>query len=56
MDRLLSEDEPKKGQPWPIHSSQVGLAKELMESGITVGLTYIVTPVEHQDKDTVDGN
>lgn len=46
---------PENGKSWPIHSSQAGLAKELMESGITVGLNYIITLAEHPNKESDNG-
>ncbi len=34
----------KKRSAWPAHSSQEGLIKELLESGVPVQLTYEVRP------------
>lgn len=45
INQLTNDSSPER-QPWPIHSSQFGLAKELLEAGISVGLTYVVIPKE----------
>ena len=43
-DSIDGESEKTDGKPWPCHSSQDGLIKELLDAGITVGLTFEVKP------------